>query len=231
MIEVHGDLGRDVFEIVGSPNIDVASYFCRSCGWWEIKKEVTLFAKHQIWCIYFLSAGMLRKLDLADVDLPLSIVRKYLIRHYSERFNMHPRKFEEIVGDVFKDFGYYSFVTGYTRDGGIDIVLENSSGEQIGVQVKRNKDFVEVEQIREFVGALVLRGVTKGIFVTTSKFRKGSHTLSNLATQKGVAVELMDATKFFDALKIAQLKSQEVLQFAYLKANLELVGELHLNSL
>ena len=161
----------------------------------------------QLWYMSFASAGIIYyKLDLADVHLPLSVVRQYLAARYSDRFDIPPRIFEETVASVFRDYGYLSFVTGYTRDGGIDVVLERSSGEQIGVQVKRYKNRIEVEQIRSFLGALVDKRLTRGIFVSTSSFTKGAKLFSNRMALRGIAIELMDAHKFFQALKISQLK-------------------------
>jgi restriction system protein len=98
-------------------------------------------------------------------------------------------------------------VTGYSNDGGIDVVLHNGAGELIGVQVKRYNRRVGVSYIREFTGALVLGGYTRGIFVTTSDFQAGAQKVASISADKGFPIELQNADRFFGALHIAQISS------------------------
>jgi restriction system protein len=232
--EEMGDLGKDVSVISGFPEkIYCTLCSCPVCGWWKLINDSIHCAKRQLWYMSFASAGMLRKLDLTDIRLPLSDVRQYLVARYSDRFDIHPRKFEETVASVFRDLGYYSFVTGYTRDGGIDVVLERSSGEQVGVQVKRYRDRIEVEQIRSFIGALIDKELTHGIFVSTSSFRKGAKLLSNRMALKGMYIELMDAHRFFQALKLSQLKHPFSVSLSIERKmpHMECISEYAMNSL
>ncbi|MDF2116379.1 restriction endonuclease [Roseiarcaceae bacterium H3SJ34-1] len=116
---------------------------------------------------------------------------------------MHPRLFEETVASVFASVGFTTIVTAYSGDGGIDVVLEKN-GEEIGVQVKRYKDRISVEQIRSLCGALVLRGLTQGIFVTTSSFQSGAEGTAAKFAKKGYKIDLMDSQRFYDVLRLAQ---------------------------
>jgi restriction system protein len=100
--------------------------------------------------------------------------------------------------------GYNVRVTAYSGDDGIDVILDGPGNDVIGVQVKRYKGSIEVEQIRAFTGALVLGGLTKGIFVTTSRFQAGAVGTVDRLSRRGYRIELMDADRFYDALKIAQ---------------------------
>jgi restriction system protein len=112
--------------------------------------------------------------------------------------------FEETVASVFRDLGYGARVTAYSGDDGIDVILDGQSDTMIGVQVKRYRNSIQVEQIRSLAGALVLGGLTRGIFVTTSTFQGGADDTAQRLNTRGYQIELMDATRFFDALKIAQ---------------------------
>jgi restriction system protein len=112
--------------------------------------------------------------------------------------------FEEIVASVFRDLGYDARVTAYSGDDGVDVVLDGPSGVLIGVQVKRYRDSIKVEQIRALTGALVLGGLTRGVFVTTSTFQKGAADTAERMATRGYQIELMNADRFYDALKIAQ---------------------------
>ena len=120
---------------------------------------------------------------------------------------INPRTFEKVVASIFKDHGYLARVTAYSGDGGIDVILEGKDGDLIGVQVKRYKNKISVAQIRELTGALVLNGITKGIFVTTSEFQSGVYSIAKQSTERGYPIELIDATSFLQELKIAQLSN------------------------
>ena len=47
-------------------------------------------------------------------------------------------------------------------------------------------------------------GMTRGIFVTTSSFQSGAQRTADRLRERGCAIELMDAPRFYDALKLAQ---------------------------
>jgi restriction system protein len=152
-----------------------------------------------------MKAGSLRRLDLSNSELPLEQVRDYLTARFEARFEVHPRVFEDVVASVFRDQGYEARVTAYSNDGGIDVILEYGKESTIGVQVKRYKEKITVAQIRELTGALVIGGHAKGIFVTTSEFQSGAFSTAAASAYRGFPIELVDAPRFFEELKIAQL--------------------------
>lgn len=83
--------------------------------------------------------------------------------------------FERIVGNLLEVMGYGDFkVTKKSNDGGIDgIVNQDKLGiDKIFFQAKRNAENnpVTASQVRDFVGTLDMSKVTKGFFITTSKF-------------------------------------------------------------
>ncbi|TGK88603.1 hypothetical protein EHQ23_06760 [Leptospira bourretii] len=47
---------------------------------------------------------------------------------------MHP--FEDTVSSVFRDIGFFSEATTYSKDGGIDVILSDSKNRIIDIQVK-----------------------------------------------------------------------------------------------
>ena len=83
----------------------------------------------------------------------------------------------------------------------------------MGVQVKRYRNAISAEQIRSLAGALFVGGYTKGMFVTTSRFQPGGNEVSALACARGMAIELLDAPRFFEELKIAQRSKFEAEDF------------------
>lgn len=68
--------------------------------------------------------------------------------------------------------------TSPTNDGGIDgIINEDRLGlNKIAIQAKRydKSNKIGVPLLQSFVGALMGKGVTKGVFITTSSFTKGA---------------------------------------------------------
>ena len=144
-------------------------------------------------------------MDLNDISQPLDEIRRYLLAKYDARFLIYPHIFEDTVASVFRDVGYDTFVTARTGDDGIDVILHGPNRERIGVQVKRWKNAIKAEQIRALAGALILGRYTKGVFVTTSRFQPGAEDTTRRFKMLGIPIELLDAHKFFDVLKIAQL--------------------------
>ncbi|HEX4964632.1 MAG TPA: restriction endonuclease [Thermoanaerobaculia bacterium] len=187
---------------------------CPSCGWWSIRGLGYTYpglggrpSNHWRRDLDVHGAvGALKRLDLSDIEVPISEVRSFLRARYEQRLSIHPRLFEETVASVFKSLGFSAKTTGYSGDGGIDVVLDGPNGTTIGVQVKRWKSTIQVFQIREFLGALALTGHTRGVFVTTSSYSKGAVAGAKLAESKGTPIQLINAEEFYDALGIAQLR-------------------------
>jgi len=180
---------------------------CLQCGWWTASnfEKVGFKMKFREDIVDVSDGyGVLKELDLADITLPVSEITDYLTVKFDKIYGIAPRKFEEVVGSVFKNLGYRAVVTNYSGDKGIDVILHDSASNMIGVQVKRYNDKIQAAQIRELTGSLKLGDYTKGIFVTTSDFTQGAKTTSELSNIKGIPIELMNADRFYDALKLSQ---------------------------
>jgi restriction system protein len=153
----------------------------------------------------FCIEGVLKNLDLTDLSVPLGEVSRYLVARYSDRFKIHPRKYEEVVASVFREIGYYVRVTSYSNDDGVDaVLLDGKSGDLVGVQAKRYRGKIEAHQIREFAGALVLNHITQGIFVTTSSYTAGAERTAERFSKGPLALDLWDADRLYTALKIGR---------------------------
>lgn len=176
---------------------------CQMCGWWRAQHRWTICDSDEDVVEEWATAASLINLDLRDISLPLRDVRSYLRMRYDKRFILHPTLAEHVVASVFRGLGYDAVAVGRSGDGGIDVILEDNVG-RIGVQVRRYRGSIGVDQIRELTGALCLQGLTRGIFVTTSRFARGAQRASALAKARGYAIDLVDAPRFFEMLGIAQ---------------------------
>lgn len=98
---------------------------CSVCGWWckNSRSSVSRPEDGRYYTMYGVCA-QLRNLDLADISTPLQEINAYLLARFDSRFQIPPRKFEELVASVFQQSGYQASVTGAHADGGIDVVLE-----------------------------------------------------------------------------------------------------------
>jgi restriction system protein len=177
---------------------------CSLCGWWRVSRHGHGYKLHGTYHFSYQDAAVavLKQLDLNDVHVPIAEVKSYLIAQFDARFKVHPRVMEETVASVFRGVGYSSvIVTNYSGDDGIDIFMQGSDG-IVGVQVKRYRNKIEAEQIRSLTGALVLSGVTRGVFVTTSSFTAGATDTAARYGAQGFSIELVDANRLYDALKL-----------------------------
>lgn len=210
MSEIHG-MGRSDPHLVlrgGIAERQSSLHICRMCGWWVAVDSALLPAvRWQLWLVNLVAPAALMELDVTDMSTPLQEVRNFLRRRYDARHHVAPRLFEQVVASVFRDTGYEAEATAYSNDGGIDAVLRDREGRRIGVQVKRRGRAIEVEQIRAFLGALMLGGFARGMFVSTSGFQRGAIQAAE-ACRTWATAELVDAERFFDALGIAQLKGE-----------------------
>lgn len=195
-------------------------YICRACGWWIERRDVEgcfgpshpdtgLNGAQREFSDWhrrgYGITGALKNLDLTDLGTPVNEIRSYLMARWNSRFEVHPRKFEEVVQSVMRSLGYEARVTAYSGDGGIDVVLDGPNDTIVGIQVKRWSRSISVEQIRSFVGALCLNGYRKGVFITTSRYQRGAFKLVNVAKDRSIFVELLDSTRFLEVMRVAQI--------------------------
>jgi hypothetical protein len=69
-------------------------------------------------------AGLILEIDVADINDELV---RYLAAHPEKMREMEPRKFEELVAELFEDKGYDVEVTPRSKDGGLDIRVFHKS--------------------------------------------------------------------------------------------------------
>jgi len=112
-----------------------------------------------------------------------------------------PAFFERMVVDLLAAMGYggsagSGSVLGGAGDGGVDGVIDKDplGVDQVYVQAKRYgaNSPVGASDIRDFFGALSLRDVSSGIFITTSVFTAGAR---QTADKLGARIVLVDGPK------------------------------------
>jgi restriction system protein len=109
-----------------------------------------------------------------------------------------PGEFEEIVGNMYRKFGYSVEQTPMTNDFGRDLILKKD-GKKIFVECKRYDRDTPIGRraLQLFYGVIVNMKADAGIFVTTSSFAK---TAVNFAGETGI--------KLIDGYELATLMAQ-----------------------
>ncbi len=178
---------------------------CKGCGWWfcETGHVFDAIGEYRYHRYY---EGILRRFEIDRYEVPLSLLRKHLSLTFADVRNIHPRRFEELCESVFREhFRCDVRLTGYSADGGIDLYVVHGDTPFV-VQLKRRTTASHegVAAIREFVGALVLQGETRGLFVTTgsgyspaARQAAANHRLEKL----GIKLELVDYTQLSSMFK------------------------------
>lgn len=144
----------------------------------------------------FHAGDLLAPSERSAVFHDLSIVNReaiaFLARHPEKMYELHPRKFEELVAELLRDLGYERVeLTPQTHDGGRDIhaFYKTPAGTILTfVECKRNRPDrpVGVEVVRALRGTMEVERATFAAVATTSYFspeaqefvRKVEHQMS-----------------------------------------------------
>ncbi|WP_298511041.1 restriction endonuclease [uncultured Kordia sp.] len=112
-----------------------------------------------------------------DIEIINSNLLEYLSRNPKSIYNINPRKFEELVAQLFKYEGYYVELTKASNDGGKDIYAYKKDffNEQLfAVECKRFSENNKVGRpiLQKLYGVVEHEKLTGGILVTSSFFTK-----------------------------------------------------------
>ncbi|AVD54552.1 hypothetical protein BEH_24640 (plasmid) [Priestia filamentosa] len=112
------------------------------------------------------------RIDFTDINKELI---RYIARNPEIMREINPRKFEELVAELFNNKGYQVELTPRTRDGGKDIyaIRKDSIGTTLYVvEAKRysENNKVGVEIVRGLYGVKSAERANVGVIVTTSSF-------------------------------------------------------------
>ena len=141
--------------VYSTANQHDSAAICRKCGWWSFELDQTDLNDEGY---FYSSRALLKRFSVGDDDVPYEALIEYISRNSDKLFDVSPKKFEEIVANVYRDtLGYRPEFVSYGRpDRGIDVVaVQVESGEYIAIQAKRYKQPIELGQIHQFFGAIV----------------------------------------------------------------------------
>lgn len=123
-------------------------------------------------------------LPAADIVVVNTELIKFLARHPDLVYELDPRKFEELVAEIFRDLGYDTMLTPKSKDGGRDIraIRNDAAGTFLYlIECKRwaKSRPVGVEIVRGLYGVVAAERATCGIVATTSRFTSGAKAFAS----------------------------------------------------
>lgn len=204
---------------------------CGQCGWWHLHQdflekvpEVAEASKEgtpprQIAARWWeLHHAALTRIDLGSDELSIEALRAHLARYWDQRIHISAQQAEDLVGSVLRERHGGEIVrltaNANAADGGVDLIVVSDGGRvSRAVQVKRRltRDVESVQEVRNFVGAMVLQGQRQGTFVTTaSRFSRAAQKVAmnpNLGHAR-LSLELIDGEQLLELLEHSAMQGE-----------------------
>jgi restriction system protein len=184
-------------------------FVCPRCGWWiGIKWESVAEEWGAVFTVTYGAVSELLPLSAVDHSPQILEARNYLRQNITDGLRtITPSDLEHIVASIFRDIGFHVVVTNFSNDGGIDMFLDGAGG-VAGVQVKKYRNSIKVEQIRSFAGAMILGGIPRGVFITTGSYQSGCYQTVKEYRAKGLSIDLVNGNELFNALEIEKVSTR-----------------------
>lgn len=187
---------------------------CRVCGWAARYKYYTNCKSDQFEETVT-GERIMRWFSPDNPNLTIEEIGSVARRNFDTLYDIHPRKFEELVSEIYARQGYVSELTKSSRDGGYDVMLFDKNGEKSIVEVKRYRGKVGVGIVRALRGVQLEIGVPTARIVTTSFFTSPAEIAasSSRAENIGFTLTLHDAGDLLRALDVFQYDTISLEEF------------------
>ncbi len=165
------------------------------CGWWYERHD-RFPADSPI--VSTATEACLVTLDVDSPSLAIVELGTHLKRNYSDLFALSPRRFEQLVCDVFRRNGHEVILTQQTRDGGVDIIVtkDRQTGGFSIVECKRyaKTRTIGVGAVRMLLGTAIDWGAQTAYLVTSTNFSGIALEKADQLRERGYMIELMAAS-------------------------------------
>lgn len=140
------------------------------------------------------------RIDLEEINAELI---KRLAAHPELMYEMDPRRFEELLAELFQGRGYETELTPPSRDGGRDVLAFRKEPFGTLLTLAQAKRYapdrrVGVRVVRELYGVVEQERASQGVVVTTSSFTKDARAFHERLAYK---LALADFNKLVDWLR------------------------------
>lgn len=206
---------------------------CGKCGWWQ-SKAICVTRSHPSLPKYkggnsewaYSYHPVIERVDITSNKVAIADIRQHLLRNWEDRKLISAGKAESLVESLLKEHlkcDVFSSTANVNKpDGGMDLFVAHENGEvKAAVQVKRRitKDVEPVTEVRNFVGALAIENIQKGIFVTTAeRYSSVARDVPEKLNNR-LELELISGNELFDILKCFT-KPDDLIIPPYVKADM-----------
>lgn len=187
--------------------------FVRSkCSWWHSNERAILYPLNITTRNAYQYSPAIEEIDIRSSQIAIKDLIFHLTHRWNDRKLLSASAAESLVASLLKEHLKCDVISATakanTPDDGVDLYVCHNSGEVLAaVQVKRriSRQVEGVSEVRNFVGALAIESISKGIFVTTAtRYTRNAEAVSEKlksSTSSRLELELLDGRDLFELLK------------------------------
>ncbi|MDD1779037.1 MAG: restriction endonuclease [Candidatus Helarchaeota archaeon] len=184
---------------------------CPLCGWRACYRLTYFDRKTGFDPLDGFLEAIIRNFDISDSSVALDEVGSHLKANYSGIYSLSPRRFEELVCDIFKRHGEVASLTKATKDEGVDIYLfKPTGGSWCIIECKKYHRHrkVGIQAIDRLYGVQLAFDIKKAKLVTTSTFSKFAkqRVTTSKASRYGFKIDLIAADDLLKLLDVYNCK-------------------------
>jgi hypothetical protein len=177
---------------------------CAICGFTSSTEDGDYYGEGSNVDYYSRTFSTIQKFDVSSCDLTFPELASHLKRKPDDYYTLRPRRFEELIADVYRHLGFQVELTQQTHDGGIDIMVLNNGQLQQIVQCKRYAASrkISVATVREILGVAVFARVSRAAIVATTSYSAFAAGFANAVNQQlsYIQIDLLDASALINSI-------------------------------
>lgn len=196
-----GELLVDIHVETADWQGDIDGLDCYFCGWYWRRMQ-------ESWCSLYDEEqdtyAALTELAVDDASITFPEMAAELNARPALALKMSPRRFEEFVADAYRDIGFDVVLTPPTRDDGIDLYLLSNGRRHAIVEVKRHRNKLGVELVRQVRGVQMREDTELALLVSASGFTSGARreAAHPMPLRRGYRMQLADLTEVLSQLSL-----------------------------
>lgn len=196
--KVYGDFNRQC-PFCRIPYIHDSACRCGICGFtYSFERGGDYYGEGSNVDWYTERVSTIKKFDISSSEIAFPELATHLKRKPDDYYALAPRRFEELIADVYRHLGFEVELTQQTHDEGIDVVILNNRKIQQVVQCKRNAATrkIGVGVVREILGVALYTGVSRATIVATSSFSEFATRFAADVNERlsPMRIDLLDAS-------------------------------------
>lgn len=183
----------------------ITQHSCHNCGWSRGDDSSMGGIGSRVWVNWWVKG--LVAFPINDTNVAISELGTHLKNNFRDVYHLSSRRFEELIGEIFKELGYRIVLTPKTRDGGVDLfVFQKTNSIFAVVECKKYSENrkVGVYAVDRLLGSALVHGSDNAYLVTTSSFTAPAreHANSRHIWKKRININLVDAGELFNMLNV-----------------------------